>query len=164
MLPPRKRYIPFSLTSNLCSCPPKIDIKGLNITVAAENVESTSFSAKAKAKAKTRGDGLEILASAELRLRPETHYALVGPNGSGKSSNCHASPLLSGLHAALCCGGLQHRLLTQTHNLISHSPSYSREAHSRHSVEYTRLNPAADGVHRREQSHRDESCGEQLSS
>ena len=69
----------------------QVDVKGLNITInTAGNDEaiyaSSGLKVKAKAKAKAKNDGLEILTSAELRLKHGIHYALVGRNGTGKSS------------------------------------------------------------------------------
>jgi ABC-type branched-subunit amino acid transport system ATPase component len=39
-----------------------------------------------KGKAKAKGEGIEILAGAKLRLKEGQRYALVGRNGTGKSS------------------------------------------------------------------------------
>ena len=62
-----------------------IEIKGLTITIASANPETTS-SSTTKGKSKAKSEGLEILNGAELRLKAGTHYALLGRNGTGKST------------------------------------------------------------------------------
>lgn len=39
-----------------------------------------------KPKGKARGEGLELIANATLKLKAGVHYALIGRNGTGKSS------------------------------------------------------------------------------
>ncbi|CAM1511496.1 Fc.00g090090.m01.CDS01 [Cosmosporella sp. VM-42] len=58
----------------------ELDIEGLQITVTS----GTKPSGKAKGKAK--GEGIEILANAKLRLKAGQRYALIGRNGTGKST------------------------------------------------------------------------------
>ena len=41
-----------------------------------------------------KGEGLEILSHAELRLKAGAHYALIGRNGTGKSSMKFKATLL----------------------------------------------------------------------
>ena len=45
-----------------------------------------------KSKGKAKGEVLEILTNANLKLKPGVHYALIGRNGSGKSSKCAGKP------------------------------------------------------------------------
>lgn len=59
----------------------QLDIEGLNITVT-----SGEKAADKKGRGKAKGDGVEILSDAKLRLKAGQRYALVGRNGSGKSS------------------------------------------------------------------------------
>jgi ABC-type polysaccharide/polyol phosphate transport system ATPase subunit len=59
----------------------QLDIEGLNITVT-----SGEKTADKKGKGKAKGDGVEILSDAKLRLKAGQRYALIGRNGSGKSS------------------------------------------------------------------------------
>jgi ABC-type polysaccharide/polyol phosphate transport system ATPase subunit len=61
--------------------PSQLDIEGLNITVT-----SGEKTADRKGKGKAKGDGVEILSDAKLRLKAGQRYALIGRNGSGKSS------------------------------------------------------------------------------
>jgi ABC-type multidrug transport system ATPase subunit len=60
---------------------PQLDIEGLKITVT-----SGDGAGDKKAKSRLKGDGVEILSDAKLRLKAGQRYALVGRNGSGKSS------------------------------------------------------------------------------
>lgn len=60
----------------------ELDVEGLNITVTAGDKPS------AKGKGKAKGEGIELLSNAKLRLKAGQRYALVGRNGSGKSSTC----------------------------------------------------------------------------
>ncbi|EJT74698.1 hypothetical protein GGTG_08536 [Gaeumannomyces tritici R3-111a-1] len=65
----------------------ELDIEGLNITVAAPPSQAGTAATTAKGKAKkTKGEGLELLSNAKLRLKAGQRYALVGRNGSGKST------------------------------------------------------------------------------
>ncbi|KAL8401528.1 hypothetical protein RB596_008371 [Gaeumannomyces avenae] len=65
----------------------ELDIEGLNITVAAPPSQAGTAGTTAKGKAKkTKGEGLELLSNAKLRLKAGQRYALVGRNGSGKST------------------------------------------------------------------------------
>jgi ABC-type glutathione transport system ATPase component len=58
----------------------QLDIDGVNITVTSGDKPT------AKGKTKGKGEGIEILAGAKLRLKEGQRYALVGRNGTGKSS------------------------------------------------------------------------------
>lgn len=60
----------------------QLDINGLNITVTSASPSNTG----PKVKGRARGEGLEILANASLKLKAGIHYALIGRNGAGKSS------------------------------------------------------------------------------
>ncbi|KAH8912606.1 ABC transporter [Coniochaeta sp. PMI_546] len=81
-----------SVATILCSCKQtrfhienpnyrELDIEGLNITVS-----SGEKPADKKGKGKAKGNGVEILSDAKLRLKAGQRYALVGRNGSGKST------------------------------------------------------------------------------
>ncbi|KAF5023671.1 hypothetical protein F66182_4237 [Fusarium sp. NRRL 66182] len=58
----------------------ELDIDGVSITVASSEKPA------ARGKAKAKGQGIEILAGAKLRLKEGQRYALVGRNGTGKST------------------------------------------------------------------------------
>ena len=73
----------------------QVDIHGLTINIsphdsgnpAPGNTEPTSTTkSKAKGKSKAKSEGIEIISSADLRLKGGYHYGLVGRNGTGKSS------------------------------------------------------------------------------
>ncbi|KAJ1333435.1 ATP-binding cassette subfamily F member 3 [Microdochium nivale] len=72
----------------------ELDIEGLNITVkstpkesgATEAGSSSSAVAKKKTPKATKGEGIEILSNAKLRLKAGQRYALIGRNGTGKST------------------------------------------------------------------------------
>lgn len=72
----------------------QLDIEGLNITVkstpkesgATEAGSSSSAVAKKKTPKATKGEGIEILSNAKLRLKAGQRYALIGRNGTGKST------------------------------------------------------------------------------
>ncbi|PHH75727.1 hypothetical protein CDD80_2148 [Ophiocordyceps camponoti-rufipedis] len=57
----------------------RLDIEGLSITV--------SSAPPAKGKTKARAQGIDILSSADLRLKAGRRYGLVGRNGTGKSKD-----------------------------------------------------------------------------
>ncbi|KAI9744781.1 MAG: hypothetical protein M1818_001706 [Claussenomyces sp. TS43310] len=61
----------------------ELDIEGLNLTVTSANIHNKTA---LRAKGKARGEGLELLNSAILKLKPGVHYGLIGRNGSGKST------------------------------------------------------------------------------
>ncbi|KAI8689969.1 hypothetical protein LRP88_13729 [Fusarium phalaenopsidis] len=58
----------------------ELDIEGVTITV------TSGEKPVGKGKGKARGEGIEILAGAKLRLKEGQRYALVGRNGTGKST------------------------------------------------------------------------------
>lgn len=94
----------------------QLDVEGLNITVT-----SGEKTADKKGKARFKGDGVEILSNAKLRLKAGQRYALIGRNGSGKSSkNTYRIVLPLGLR------------MPDLHGLCSTSESHRRETHPRH--------------------------------
>ncbi|PGH26479.1 hypothetical protein AJ80_01793 [Polytolypa hystricis UAMH7299] len=93
-----------------------VDIQGLNITVSSRlasepgTLESgTAVKTKARGKSRAKGEGVEILSSADLRLKAGVHYGLVGRNGTGKSTilRAMAEKLIPGLPDSLQISFLQ---------------------------------------------------------
>jgi len=69
---------------------PQLDIEGLIITV------TSAAKPGVRPKGKVRGEGLEILSNATLKLKAGVHYALIGRNGTGKSSKWSALGVADG--------------------------------------------------------------------
>ncbi|CEJ84902.1 Putative ABC transporter [[Torrubiella] hemipterigena] len=61
----------------------ELDVDGLTIVVGSGSKPASKLKSRSKA---ARGDGLEILNDAQLKLKEGQRYALIGRNGTGKST------------------------------------------------------------------------------
>ena len=93
---PKSQFGPSQLGPGASVCanlPVKVNIQGLSISVSSPHIadsissdNAATVKPKSRAKSKSKTEGIEILSSADLRLKAGVHYGLVGRNGTGKSS------------------------------------------------------------------------------